>query len=169
MWTSHSPGIRYAPRRLISVVPSVAGALPSVRISRIRPFSISTAAPATALGSTQSMSVAFVRRVRMGLMIKGCWAAASGTSAELGKTRQDLLAEQCQVIDRVVVSDVATLAHHQEVAEAADVAVKRLDLLDHRVRRAREADAGVDKLLDARPVWVDLPAIAQRYAAHGDA
>jgi hypothetical protein len=97
-------------------------------------------------------------------MIKGCSAAASGTSAEPSKTRQDLLAEQCQVVDRVVVSDVATLAHHQEVAEAADVAVERLHLLDHHVRRAREADAGVDELLDARPVGVDLAAIAQRYA-----
>src|ERR1700730_18844710 len=116
MWASHSPGIRYAPRRLLSVVPPAAGALPSTRISRIRPFSISTAAPATALGWTQSMSVAFVRRVRMGLMIKGYSAAASGTSAELSETRQDLLAEQCQVVDRVVVSDVATLAHHQEMA-----------------------------------------------------
>jgi hypothetical protein len=33
--------------------------------------------------------------------------------------RQDLLPEQCQVVGRVFVSDVATLAHHQEMAEAA--------------------------------------------------
>ena len=90
-------------------------------------------------------------------------------SQKLGKTRQDLLAEQSQVVDRVVVSDVATLAHHQEVAEAADMAVKRLDLLDHHVGRACEADASVDEFLDARPVRVDPPAVAQRYAAQGNA
>ena len=60
---------------------------------------------------------------------------------------------------------MATLAHRQEVAEAADIVVKRLDLLDHHVGRAGEADAGVDELLDTRPIWVDLPATAQLNAA----
>src|SRR5829696_4359332 len=69
MWTSHSPGISQAPRRSISVAPSAAGALPSVRISAIRPFSINTAAPSTALGWTQSISLAFVRRVRTGCLL----------------------------------------------------------------------------------------------------
>ena len=45
---------------------------------------------------------------------------------------------------------VAALAHHQEVAEAADMVVERLDLLDHIVGRAGEAEAGVDDVFDAR-------------------
>src|SRR5688500_15879491 len=69
MWTSHNPGISQAPRRSIPVAPSAAGALPSVRISAIRPFSIRTAAPSTALGWTQSISVAFGRRVRTGRLL----------------------------------------------------------------------------------------------------
>src|SRR5918993_2586270 len=69
MWTSHSPGISQAPRRSISVAPSAAGALPSVRISRMRPSSINTAAPSTALGWTQSIRAAFVRRVRTGCLL----------------------------------------------------------------------------------------------------
>jgi hypothetical protein len=53
------------------VAPPAAGALPSVRISPIRPFSMSTDAPSTALGWTQSMSVTLVRRVRIGFIVKG--------------------------------------------------------------------------------------------------
>ena len=34
------------------------------------------------------------------------------TSTEVSEARQDLLAEQCQVVDGVVVRDVAALAHH---------------------------------------------------------
>src|SRR6266542_2288082 len=68
MWTSHSPGISQAPRRSIRVASPAAspaaGTPPSVRISAIRPFSIKTAAPSTAVGWTQSISVAFVRSVR---------------------------------------------------------------------------------------------------------
>src|SRR4029434_2651160 len=63
------PRIRYSPRRSIERTPSAAGTLPSVRISPIRPFSISTAAPSTALGRTESISVAFVRRVRTGRLL----------------------------------------------------------------------------------------------------
>src|SRR4029450_9206509 len=69
MWTSHSPGISQAPRRSIVVASPAAGTLPSVRISALRPFSISTAAPSTAVGWTQSISVAFVRSVRTGRLL----------------------------------------------------------------------------------------------------
>src|SRR5687767_7065498 len=69
MWTSHSPGISQAPPRSIVVASPAAGTLPSVRISRMRPCSINTAAPSTAVGWTQSISVAFVRTVRTGRLL----------------------------------------------------------------------------------------------------
>ncbi len=60
-----------------------------------------------------------------------CWSwfepGLSGTrSPKFRQPRQHLLREQGQVGDGVLVAEVAALAHHQQVAEAADVIVEGL-------------------------------------------
>lgn len=47
-------------------------------------------------------------------------------SPQFRQPRQHLLAEHRQVGDGVGVVEMAALAHHQEVAEAADMVVERL-------------------------------------------
>src|SRR5258706_10288817 len=65
MCTSHRPGIRYAPLRSMTVASPVAALRPPDRISVMWPFSMTIAASATGLGSTQSISVALVSMVRV--------------------------------------------------------------------------------------------------------
>ena len=47
-------------------------------------------------------------------------------SAQFGEAGEDFLREHRQVGDGVVVIEEAALPHHQEVTEAADMAVERL-------------------------------------------
>src|SRR5882762_10838175 len=80
--------------------------------------------------------------------------------AELAQTRQHLLGEQGDVGDRVGVVEEAALSKHQQVAEAADAVMERLDLVVHVVGRAGETGAALDQLLDRRGPLVDRIAVA---------
>ena len=60
MWTSHRPGSKYAPFRSMTWTLPPTGERPPSVISAMRPSSMTTLASGTGLGSTQSISVAFV-------------------------------------------------------------------------------------------------------------
>ena len=94
---------------------------------------------------------------------------APPSSAEPGDPWQDFLAEHGQVVDRVLMRDVPALCHHEEMAEAADVVVERLHLLEDVVRCAGEGDASLDELVDRRFIYVDLLAVSELQGAHRDA
>src|SRR5216683_1322279 len=85
--------------------------------------------------------------------------------AELAQTRQHLLGEQGDVGNRVGVVEEAALAEHQQVAEAADAVVERLDLVVHIVGRTGETGAALDQLLDRRGPLVDRVAVAVAHKA----
>ena len=59
-------------------------------------------------------------------------------SPELAESGQDLFREQGQVGDGLLVAQQAALAHHQQVAKAADMVVKGAQLVEHVVGRAGE-------------------------------
>src|SRR5450756_2576856 len=67
MWTSHSPGSKYAPSRSITFASPAAGCRPPFSISEMRPFSTTTTARSGGARLTQSISVALVKIVRMAL------------------------------------------------------------------------------------------------------
>src|SRR5678816_70280 len=54
-----------------------------------------------------------------------------------------------------LISREAGRAEHQQVAEAADAVVQRLDLVVHVVGRAGETGAALDQLFDRRGALVD--------------
>src|SRR6516162_6346816 len=79
---------------------------------------------------------------------------------ELAQARQDLLGEERNISNRVGVVEKATLAEHQQIAEAADAVAQRLDLIVHVIRRARETGAALDQLIDCRCSLIDRIAVA---------
>src|SRR3954470_19381323 len=88
-----------------------------------------------------------------------CRQAYMRLSPQLPHPWQYLPAEHCQVGNGVFVADRAALAHHQEVAEAADMGVEGFDLVEHVVGGAGEDEAGVDRVFDGHRAGVEGPAV----------
>src|SRR4051794_34939043 len=84
---------------------------------------------------------------------------------ELAQTWQDLLGEQGDVGDRVGMIEKTALTEHQEIAEAADAVVQRLDLVVHVIGRPGETGAALDQLLDRCRPLIDRIAVAVPYKA----
>src|ERR1700722_16589508 len=84
---------------------------------------------------------------------------------EFLQTRQHLLGEQGDVGDGIGMVEKTALAEHQQIAEAADTVMQRLDLVVHVVGRAGEAGAALNELLDRRCPLVDRIAMAVAHKA----
>jgi hypothetical protein len=77
-----------------------------------------------------------------------CAATAAVFGAASSSRRRGITGEQRDVGDGVGMVEKAALAEHQQIAEAADRIVQRLDLLVDVVRIAGKAGAALDQLLD---------------------
>src|SRR5437588_6996401 len=79
--------------------------------------------------------------------------------------RQDLLRDERDLVDRFLVREMAGVAGHEEVAQAADAVDEFLQLAGHVVGRANKHDARFDEVLDRAVLRVDELAVAGHRAA----
>src|SRR6266699_1000262 len=96
------------------------------------------------------------RRITSTLENSPCYSAAAAgvaTGDGLSSRRRGNTSSANKVM-------LATLSKHQQVAEAADAVVERLDLVVHISGRTGEAGAALDQLLDRRRPLVDRIAVA---------
>src|SRR4029077_14913263 len=90
---------------------------------------------------------------------------AASSCPEVPDPWQHLTTEQAEDGNRLLVAQQAALTHHQEVPEAADMIVEGTELVKNVVRRAGEAEAGVDRLGNRHPPRIDGAAVARLDAA----
>src|SRR6266702_2965896 len=88
-----------------------------------------------------------------------------GCGARRLQSRKDFLRDERDLIDRFRVGHVPGVAHHEEVAEAADVVDELRELAVHVVRRPDEHDARLDEVLDRAVVGVDELSVPRGGAA----
>src|SRR5213079_967050 len=81
--------------------------------------------------------------------------------ARLLQSRKYFFCDQGDLVDRFLVRHVSRVAHHEEMAEAADVVDEFRELAGDVVGRSDEHDSRLDEVLDRAVVRVDGLALAR--------
>ena len=92
-------------------------------------------------------------------MILSVGAHGKRPLVQLVQARQYFFRKERQVCDRLLMRQVAALAHHQKMAETAGQIIESCDLVIHLIRGAGEDAAGIDEVPHRGRLLVDQPAV----------